>query len=45
MLIAMSVINSKIRANMSKIVTVKTMITSGTELRSIAVPGVHHLVL
>ena len=45
MLIAMSAINSKIRANMSRIVAVRTMIMSGTTPRLIAVPGVHHLVL
>jgi len=45
MLIAMSVISLKIRANMSRTVTAKTMIMSGADQRLIAVPGVHHLAL
>ena len=39
--IVMSVINSKIRANMSRIVTVKTTITNGMGLQSHPVPGAH----
>ena len=45
MLTVTSVINSKTRANMNRIATVRMMIMSGTELLSSAVRGVHHLAL
>jgi len=43
--IAMSVINSRIRANMSRIAPAKMMIMSGADFRSNVLHVIHHLAL